>query len=65
MSGWLFKIEPEELSIDDLAQRGAQGVCWEGVRNYQARNMLRDGVKVEAKPIAATQRGVVRAHALH
>jgi len=46
MSGWLFKIEPEEMSIDDLARRGAKGACWEGVRNYQARNMLRDEVKV-------------------
>ena len=46
MSGWLFKTEPSELSIEDLAQRGAAGACWEGVRNYQARNMLRDQVKV-------------------
>lgn len=47
MSGWLFKIEPAEMSIDDLARRGAKGACWEGVRNYQARNMLRDDVKVD------------------
>ena len=46
MSGWLFKTEPEELSIEALAQRGAKGAVWEGVRNYQARNMLRDEVKV-------------------
>jgi predicted RNA-binding protein with PUA-like domain len=46
MSGWLFKIEPAELSIDDLAKRGKRGVCWDGVRNYQARNMLRDQVKL-------------------
>lgn len=46
MSGWLFKTEPEELSIDTLAQRGAKGAVWEGVRNYQARNMLRDEVKL-------------------
>lgn len=49
MSGWLFKIEPGELSIDDLKARGAVGVCWDGVRNYQARNMLRDQVKVGDK----------------
>lgn len=46
MSGWLFKTEPEELSIETLAQRGKQGAVWEGVRNYQARNMLRDDVKL-------------------
>jgi predicted RNA-binding protein with PUA-like domain len=46
VSGWLFKIEPGELSIDDLKARGAKGVCWDGVRNYQARNMLRDQVRV-------------------
>src|SRR4051812_3965664 len=47
MSGWLFKTEPEELSIETLAQRGAKGAVWEGVRNYQARNMLRDEVKLD------------------
>lgn len=46
MSDWLFKTEPEELSIETLAERGAQGAVWEGVRNYQARNMLRDEVKL-------------------
>ena len=49
MSGWLFKVEPSELSIDDLKARGADGACWDGVRNYQARNMLRDQVKVGDK----------------
>ncbi len=47
MSGWLFKTEPEELSIETLAGRGAKGAVWEGVRNYQARNMLRDAVKLD------------------
>ena len=46
MSGWLFKVEPSELSIYDLKARGAKGAGWDGVRNYQARNMLRDQVKV-------------------
>ena len=46
MGGWLFKTEPAELSIADLAARGATGAVWEGVRNYQARNMLRDEVRV-------------------
>jgi predicted RNA-binding protein with PUA-like domain len=41
---WVFKIEPDEMSIDDLEKRGAKGAVWEGVRNYQARNLLRDGV---------------------
>lgn len=47
MSGWLFKTEPEELSIETLALRGNKGAVWEGVRNYQARNMLRDDVKLD------------------
>ena len=46
---WLFKTEPSELSIETLQQRGAVGACWEGVRNYQARNMLRDGVALGDK----------------
>lgn len=44
MSGWLFKTEPAELSIETLARRGERGAVWEGVRNYQARNLLRDEV---------------------
>jgi predicted RNA-binding protein with PUA-like domain len=47
MNHWLFKTEPEEMSIETLAQRGGKGAVWEGVRNYQARNMLRDGVKID------------------
>ena len=42
---WLFKSEPDTFSIDDLKARGAKGEPWDGVRNYQARNMLRDEVK--------------------
>lgn len=44
MAYWLFKTEPDTFSIDTLKQQ--QVSCWEGVRNYQARNMLRDQVKV-------------------
>jgi predicted RNA-binding protein with PUA-like domain len=44
---WLLKTEPTELSIADLEQYGARGACWEGVRNYQARNLLRDQVKLD------------------
>lgn len=43
---WLFKTEPSTFSIDDLAAEPDQTTHWEGVRNYQARNMLRDDIKV-------------------
>jgi predicted RNA-binding protein with PUA-like domain len=43
---WLFKSEPEVFSIDDLARSPRQTTFWDGVRNYQARNMLRDDVQV-------------------
>lgn len=39
---WLFKSEPDEFSIDDLAARPRQTESWDGVRNYQARNFMRD-----------------------
>ena len=42
---WLFKTEPDTFSIHDLAASKARRTSWEGVRNYQARNMLRDEVK--------------------
>ncbi len=38
---WLVKSEPEAFSIDDLARAPKQTTCWDGVRNYQARNFLR------------------------
>ncbi|MEW6412392.1 MAG: EVE domain-containing protein [Candidatus Zixiibacteriota bacterium] len=43
---WLFKNEPDCFSIDDLEKAPDQTTQWEGVRNYQARNFLRDEVKV-------------------
>lgn len=43
---WLFKSEPETFSIDHLAACVNQTTAWEGVRNYQARNSLRDEVAV-------------------
>ncbi|NOU51087.1 EVE domain-containing protein [Pseudoalteromonas sp. JBTF-M23] len=46
MAYWLFKTEPDTFSIDDLKALGSQGAFWEGVRNYQARNFLRDQVKL-------------------
>ncbi len=45
MRYWLFKTEPEECSIDDFANSPDKAIVWEGVRNYQARNFLRDQVK--------------------
>ena len=44
MQYWLMKSEPDEVSIDDLAQAGS--VPWFGVRNYQARNFMRDAMQV-------------------
>ncbi len=38
---WLMKSEPSVFSIDDLAASPKQRTCWDGVRNYQARNFLR------------------------
>ena len=45
MAYWLMKSEPEEFSIDDLELQPGQREPWDGVRNYQARNMLRDEMK--------------------
>jgi predicted RNA-binding protein with PUA-like domain len=43
---WLMKSEPSSFSIDDLARAKNQTSAWDGVRNYQARNLLRDEIKV-------------------
>jgi len=43
---WLMKSEPDECSIDDLARAPGQCVPWIGVRNYQARNFMRDTMRV-------------------
>jgi len=42
---WLFKTEPNEFSLDDLKKSKNQTTFWDGVRNYQARNFLRDEIK--------------------
>jgi len=44
MHYWLMKTEPDEFSIDDLARKKIEP--WTGVRNYQARNFMRDGMQV-------------------
>jgi predicted RNA-binding protein with PUA-like domain len=46
MAYWLMKSEPDAFGIDDLAARPDQTEPWDGVRNYQARNMMRDQMKV-------------------
>ena len=46
MRHWLMKSEPSECSIDDLANAPSQTVPWVGVRNYQARNFMRDEMRV-------------------
>jgi predicted RNA-binding protein with PUA-like domain len=46
MQYWLFKTEPDAFSIDDLANMPNQIEHWDGIRNYQARNFLRDDMKL-------------------
>lgn len=46
MRYWLMKSEPSDVSIDDLAAMPNQTVDWYGVRNYQARNFMRDQMSV-------------------
>ena len=45
MNYWLLKSEPQVFGIDDLARAPKRTTGWEGVRNYQARNTLRDGFR--------------------
>ena len=45
MNYWLLKSEPDTFSIDALVKAPKQTTAWDGVRNYQARNMLRDSMK--------------------
>lgn len=44
MNHWLMKSEPDTFSIDDLKRKKRE--AWDGVRNYQARNFMRDGMRV-------------------
>jgi predicted RNA-binding protein with PUA-like domain len=49
MKYWLLKTEPSAFSLEDLEAAPKQTASWDGVRNYQARNFLRDDVKVGDK----------------
>lgn len=44
MTYWLMKSEPNEYSIDDLERDGTEP--WDGIRNYQARNLMRDDMNI-------------------
>lgn len=44
MANWLVKTEPDAFSLDDLIKEGI--TRWDGIRNYQARNFMRDGMQV-------------------
>lgn len=46
MNHWLMKSEPSEVSVDDVLAMPGATVAWFGVRNYLARNYMRDGMKV-------------------
>jgi predicted RNA-binding protein with PUA-like domain len=43
---WLMKSEPDEFGIDDLEKAPKQSTAWFGVRNYQARNFMRDDMRI-------------------
>ena len=51
MQYWLMKSEPGEVSIDDAANFPNQSVEWFGIRNYQARNFMRDQMKIGDKAL--------------
>ncbi len=46
MRYWLMKSEPSDVSIDDLGKRPNKTIAWYGVRNYQARNFMRDQMRI-------------------
>ena len=46
MNYWLMKSEPDECSIDDVLAAPGRKTAWSGVRNYQARNFMRDRMKL-------------------
>lgn len=46
---WLMKSEPDVFSFEDLLAAKGKTTHWDGVRNYQARNFMRDGMKPETR----------------
>ena len=46
MKYWLLKTEPDQWSFEDQIACGKKGSVWDGVRNYQARNFMRDKMKI-------------------
>ena len=46
MKYWLMKSEPDECSIDDVLAAPGRTTAWSGVRNYQARNFMRDAMRI-------------------
>lgn len=46
---WLMKSEPNCFSIDDLIKSPNKTTCWDGIRNYQARNFMRDNMQINDK----------------
>jgi len=59
---WLMKSEPGEFSIDDLKSAPNGTEHWDGVRNYQARNFLRDeikGMRLSIQPVTKKQFDIV------
>ena len=57
---WLMKCEPGAYTIDDLERDGVTG--WEGVRNYQARNFMRDDMQAVTRALLRLQRRSVWRH---
>ena len=66
MSYWLLKTEPHKFSIDNLKKSGVEP--WDGIRNYQARNFMRDSMKIgdgvfiyhsQVQPVAVVGQGEV------
>ena len=51
MNYWMMKSEPNVFSIDDLRKSNQQSECWDGVRNYQARNFMRDQMRIGDKAV--------------
>jgi len=46
LNHWLLKTEPATFGVDDLQAAPRKTTSWDGVRNYQARNFIRDGIKL-------------------